>query len=171
MEITCKINIEKVLLATKYANDILQNEDFYERISNKDSFDMSDATPKQISRFLKESDLEFVVKPFKPRGIANKIKYRKTLALTDRRYPNTLFLNVNKLNREAESIAATIIHESIHALDNSVKEFSFGHGDNDASGKGNTAPWWIGNQTYKILKNNNEAGNLDFTGIQEGFIS
>lgn len=95
------------------------------------------------------------------------IKYRKTFAYTDGRFPNTLFLNFKKLDREIEDIAATIIHESIHALDDAEATYTFGHGNNSSAGKDNTAPYWIGNLAYRILKNNQNAPLLAFDQIEE----
>lgn len=167
MRIICNEDNDKIQLSTQLANDVLQNSVFYDRISSRDSFDLSTATPKQISNLLKDSDLNFNIELFRPTGFYNKVKYRKTLAFTDHDFPNTLFINEKKLNRSSESIAATIIHESIHALDHNEVDFTFGHGNNSSKGKGNTAPYWIGNLAYKLFKNDFGAEDLVFDQLEE----
>jgi len=162
MNITLVSNHGKVQTAVEMANSVLNNELFYSRIREKESFDLSTASPAVIADLIQNSDLTFKVDFFYPSGLFQAIKYRKTLAYTDSRYPNTLFLNLKKLNRAEESIAATIIHESIHALDHDAVDYTFGHGNNSAVGKENTAPYWIGNLANKILKGDIEVPLLVF---------
>lgn len=157
---------QKVQNAVDLANSILKNEVFYNKINKKDSFDLSTASPEIIAELIKKSELEFEVELFYPTGW-RRIKYRKTLAYTDHKYPNTLFLNLRKLNREPERIAATIIHESIHSLDHDAEDYTFGHGNNSSKGKANTAPYWIGNLAYKILKNDFDITELVFDQEEE----
>ncbi len=161
MKIIFNDNQPKIQEATDLANSVLGNPIFYTKIKEKDSFDLSTASPQIIADLIEKSNLEFTVDLFYPSGW-RRIKYRKTLAYTDRRYPNTLFLNLRKLKRSPESIAATIIHESIHALDNEAVDYTFGHGNNSSKGKKDTAPYWIGNLAFKILQNDFEAPLLVF---------
>lgn len=147
--------------ATTMANTILGNEEFYQKIRQQEKFDLSTAKPSIIAELIKSSGLEFKVELFYPSGW-RAIKYRNTFAYTDPNYPNTLFLNLKKLDREIEDIAATIIHECIHALDQEAVDYTFGHGNNSPKGKENTAPYWIGNLAYKLLKNDPEAEALVF---------
>lgn len=152
------LNIQQ---AVQMANSILKNEDFYEKIRQISKFDLSTATPYVIADLIANSNLEFKIELFYPSGW-KAMKYRKTFAYTDGNYPNTLFLNLKKLDREIEDIAATIIHEGIHALDNECINYTFGHGNNSSIGKDNTAPYWIGNLAYQILKDNSSAKLLTF---------
>lgn len=152
---------QRVQEATQMANSILKNETFYDNIRRKEKFDLSTASPSIIANLILNSTLVFKVELFYPSGW-RAIKYRKTFAYTDENYPNTLFLNLKKLDREIEDIAATIIHEGIHALDEEAIEYTFGHGNNSSVGKDNTAPYWIGNLAYKILKNDFNAKLLSF---------
>lgn len=140
--------------AVDQSNDLFASEDFYNIIRQKDKFDLSTATPQQVANILKASSLAFTVELFYPNFLT--FRYRKTLAYTDSRYPNRLFLNFKKLNRSSESIAATVIHESIHAVDDSEEQYTFGHGNNSPVGKDNTAPYWIGNLAYKLLTGSSE---------------
>lgn len=152
----------RVTRATEMANRLLGDNDFFQQISEHLSFDFSTASPAQIASLIQNSNLQFHVDLFYPNLLDSLLKYRKTLAYTDKRWPNTLFLNIRKLKRSPESIAATIIHESIHALDREAIDYTFGHGNNSSVGKENSAPYWIGNLAYKILKNDRQAPNLVF---------
>lgn len=153
-----------ILQAVLEANAILQNPEFYEIVAQHDQFDMANISPALISGLMKASTLEFKIRVFRP-TIFTFIKYYKTYAYTDGDYPDTLFLNANKLNRQSAEIAATIIHESVHAI-NDTTTYEFGHGDNSSAGKENTAPYWIGNLAYQLLTGNRPTGNqLGFTGI------
>lgn len=150
----------KVTDAVRMANELLTGDVLYARIRSKEKFELSTATPMEIADLMEASNLEFMVDFFYPSGW-RRIKYAKTLAYTDHQYPNTLFLNLRKLKRSSEQIASTIIHESIHALDHS-SDFTFGHGNNSSKGKSETAPYWIGNEAYKILMKSDVVEELVF---------
>ena len=154
----------RVAQASVLANQLLQDPLFYEKIAQHQRFDLTspNATPEVISELLKNSSLIFNVEIFYPSVFGSLFKYRKTLAYTDARYPNTLFLNFKRLDRDVAEIAATIIHEAIHALDDEQTEFTFGHGNNSSVGKENTAPYWIGNLAYNMLSEHPEEQNLTF---------
>lgn len=170
MKIIFNENLAGVKSATDKSNELLKMEEFYKAISDHPNFDLSNASPKIIAELLKKSDLEFKVEIFYP-NIIQSIKHRKTFAYTDSRFPNTLFLNFKKLDREIEGIAATIIHESIHALDDAEENYTFGHGNNSPKGKHNTAPYWIGNLAYRMLKNAPNAPLLAFDQMEEDNIA
>lgn len=153
MKITFFDEHEIVQKAVQMANSILTNDNFYARIRLEDKFELCSTSPKIIADLIFNSSLEFKVQLYNPKGL-RAVKYRRTLAYTDNNYPNTLFLNLKKIDREIEDIAATIIHESIHALDDECIEHTFGHGNNNSRGKENTAPYWIGDLAYQILKGN-----------------
>jgi hypothetical protein len=144
-------NVPVVAQGVALANQILARPDFYVGIAQQQQFDLSNATPAQVANILRSSPLTFTVDLFTPGLLGGMLRYRKTLAYTDGAYPNTLFLNSRKLNRAAEEIAATIIHESVHAVDDAETTYTFGHGNNSAVGKKNTAPYWIGNYAYQLL--------------------
>jgi len=170
MKITFNENLAGVKSATNKSNELLKMEEFYKAISDHPNFDLSNASPKIIAELLNNSDLEFKVEIFYPNAFQS-IKYRKTFAYTDSRFPNTLFLNFKKLDREIEDIAATIIHESIHALDDAEENYTFGHGNNSPRGKDNTAPYWIGNLAYRMLKNDPNSPLLVFDQMEEDGIA
>jgi hypothetical protein len=166
MKIIFNENISIVKVAIDKSLELLKNPSFYSAISAQSKFDLSTASPKIISDLILNSTLEFKVEIFYP-SVLQALKYRKTFAFTDGRFPNTLFLNFKKLDRASEDIAATIIHESIHALDDSENNYTFGHGNNSPVGKENTAPYWIGNLAFKMLTNNPNAPLLAFDQPEE----
>ncbi|MFT4612405.1 MAG: hypothetical protein ACJA1H_002176 [Glaciecola sp.] len=166
MIIIFKDKHSKVEAATALANSVLKNPMFYDEIRKKNHFDLSTASPSIIADLIKQSNLEFIIDLFYPSGW-RAFKYRKTLAFTDRRFPNTLFFNMKKLRRSPKNIAATIIHECLHFLDNEAIEYTFGHGNNSSKGKQNTAPYWIGNLAHKLLKDNFEAELLVFDQLED----
>jgi hypothetical protein len=167
MKIIFKESHPKVKEAVEMAIEILRNDMFYTKINEKNTFDLSTAAPKTIAKLMKYSNLEFKIDLFFPSSFWDILKYRNTLAYTNAQFPDTLFLNLKKLKRSPESIAATIIHECVHALDNHSKEYTFGHGNNSSIGKENTAPYWIGNLAYKLLLNDFEIKLLLFDQLDE----
>jgi hypothetical protein len=146
---------ENVLVqeAVDKSNELLSGTVLFDHIRSKGSFDSryTNTTSAIIADLIQTSKLEFIIELFYPTRLIDKVRYRKTFAYTDGNFPNTLFLNLKKLNRSYEDIAGTIIHESIHAIDDEQLLYSFGHGDNSPSGKDDTAPYWIGNEAIKIL--------------------
>ena len=60
-----------------------------------------------------------------------------------RRLKKVIQLNNRFLHRDRNEIRATIAHELIHVIDNTVGA-DFGHGGNKNVGKENTAPYWVG---------------------------
>jgi len=165
VKIVFEENHIEVELAVKKANELLSMDDFYNRIKQKESFDLSTATPQQVSDIINSSSLLFAVEFFYPNFL--NFKYRKTFAYTDGRFPNRLFLNYKKLNRSIESIAATIIHEAIHAVDDAEQVYTFGHGNNSPVGKQNTAPYWIGNLALTMLLNSDSPTTIMFDVEEE----
>jgi hypothetical protein len=147
MKVTYAGDHEKILLSVEKANQILINEDFYNRVSAHEAFDYTDEKPTDIASWFKLFDGVVIVKLYK-----SKNPFTRTLAYVSADYPDTVFINSRKLDRDAEEIVNTIIHESIHSLDNSLPNVSFGHGDNSSEGKGNSAPYWIGNLAERLLK-------------------
>lgn len=151
MKITYTGNLEIIKDAIQDALFILRNEDFHILLQAKENFDNSNATGKDISRLIMECTIEATIELYKPVPIP---PWSRANAYTEPKEPTKIFLNKRKLNRSIESIAATIVHEFIHLIDFSSDEFDFGHGDNDSSGKGETAPYWIDICAYEILTGN-----------------
>jgi len=153
-----------VLQAVQEANQLFNGRELYQHIRRKESFDprYTNVSPFIIADLLQNSKLMFNVELFYPSGLISHWKYRKTLGYKDHAFPNTLFLNVKKLDRPIHEITATIIHECVHALDEENQQYSFGHGDNSPKYKGETAPYWIGNEAIRILKGNQAHVGIEF---------
>ena len=144
------------------AHDLLTSSDrFYNLIAEKASFDMATCKPKFISEQLRENynHLRIEVHTYYK-------KFTRALAYFDPRYPNRIYINAAKLGRSLGSIAASVVHEIIHLLDKFIKGEYFGHGDNSAKGKQNTAPYWIDNLAEALVDgkkpdfNNNESSRI-----------
>lgn len=157
---------EVVREAVQKANALLTDTTFLQAIRDKDRFDLSTATPAVIADLIASSELEFSVELFYPNSITQRWKYRNTLGYTDADFPNTVFLNVKRLNRGIAEIVGTIIHECIHALDDANDEYTFGHGNNSPRDKDNTAPYWIGNLAVKCISGDEHA-TVSFSAIDQ----
>jgi hypothetical protein len=137
------------LIVTKAVNDankVLQNSEFYKAIREKNDFTYTKVDPAEIANLIQQSRVRVNVRLYdgEPGSTTN--------AYVTSKYPNTLFLNSDKLNRSSESITNTIIHEVVHAVDASADGIRFGHGTNSRIGKGNSAPYWIGSLAGCISK-------------------
>jgi hypothetical protein len=128
----------KVKQAVELANGILQNPQFYQIIKGKDKFDFTRVPPSEIADLIKASQVRVQVRLYN--GDAGSV----TTAYVTPKHPGVLFLNSDKLGRSVGSIISTMIHETVHAVDAGVEGKRFGHGTNDRTGKGNSAPYWIG---------------------------
>ena len=89
----------------------------------------------------------------------------KRLHIFKKSDPNSIYINTAKLDRSLGSVVATLLHEFIHMVDNYDTLHSYGHGDNSARGKQNTAPYWIDNLAQHhagddIDFNNNESSKI-----------
>lgn len=135
--------------AVEDANFILSLDEFYSKISKKNSFDFSNASGAIVSELIKNSNIIASLDFYKPFPIP---PWSRANAYTTKEAPSTIFLNKRKLRRRSiESIAATIIHEYIHLVDFEQNEYHFGHGSNNNQGKSNTVPYWIDQLAYEIL--------------------
>ena len=139
-------NNPTVAQATENANQLLQDNNFFQQIASHPNFDLATATPSQVASILQNSNFQMTVEFYK-----TLYPFSKALAYDDPAHPLTVHLNQRRLNRSAASICATIIHEAVHAADAMESNFSFGHSDNSSVGKQNTAPYWIDNLAYTII--------------------
>lgn len=141
-----------VTKAAQKANELLQDNNFFQQIATHGKFDMSSATSTEVADVLKNAKFQMMIELYYPPNPLS-----KALAYDDPIHPLTIHLNARRLNRSIASICATIIHESVHAADAMESSFHFGHGDNSSNGKGNTAPYWIDNLAYSIVSNGQPA--------------
>ena len=135
----------KIKKAMNIANEILNNPSFFEKISNHEEFDNTkpiDLNPSEISSFLKNHPKKVYVKTYIGKlGVNAKTKR-----------PTYFRLNRLELRRPTAKIVRTMIHEYVHCIDFSLKEYKFTHKDNnnDNGDEDNTAPWIIGKIAYEM---------------------
>lgn len=142
-------NSELIINAVEDANFVLNSDEFYEKISEIESFDYSNANGKKISELVKRSSIIAKLEFYKSLPIP---PWSRANAYTTKSSPGTIFLNKRKLwKRSPESVASTIIHEYIHLVDHESLDYEFGHGTNDSSGKSNTVPYKIDKIAYELL--------------------
>lgn len=153
-------NITKLIKAKEIANEILMDENFYQKIIEKQSFDMATCPPQIVADYIKthRQTLCCNVKTYKKR-------FSRALAYYTPSRPTDININTAKINRTTGSIVATFIHEYIHMIDDIIEENYFGHGDNKRAGKLNTAPYWIDNLSQSIVTGvtnfkNSESSNI-----------
>lgn len=133
--------------AVETSNQLLRDKTFFDRIRQKDRFDLSNTSPQVIADLMENANGIVTVTLY-----ASVSPFSRALAYEDSRYPGTVFLNTRRLNRSVASICASIIHECVHSVDGSQTQYSFGHGDNSSTGKANTAPYWIDNLAYEMIR-------------------
>jgi hypothetical protein len=138
-----------VNMAVKMANNLLNNNNFYQLIRTYQRFDMSDVTNDMIAALMKRhSTLTITVKTYKPWW-----PWSKAVAMFKPSEPHTVYLSSRRLNRSAASVVGSLLHEYVHLVDNLYSEYSFGHGSNSKYGKENTAPYAIGTMAYQFYNN------------------
>lgn len=148
MNLVLKATEQRFVDAYEKAMLVLQTDVFWNAIKTKERFDFTDVPPYKIAELLHSTNHAIEIISWKPNFILALRKYKKTTAVTGTK--DQIALNVRKIWRPIDHIAGTIIHEAVHAIDYAVEE-RFGHGDNDARGKENAAPYWIGDLAISIL--------------------
>lgn len=138
--------------AINIANRLLKGEgQFFEKIRDVQSFDLSwnkvgvrpvsgaDIVPLYAQK------INVTVERYWPWYV-----WSKALAST---VPGTsiIHLNARSMNRPTEELVATLMHECVHILDKE-KGISFGHGNNYATGKSETAPYRIEKIAIEALR-------------------
>lgn len=142
-------NFENVRRATKLANKLLDNNNFYQIIRSADRFDMSNVTNDMVASLMKRHNkLDITVKTYKPWW-----PWSKAVAMFKPSEPHTVYLSSRRLNRSAASVVGSLMHEYVHLVDNLYSEYSFGHGSNYKHGKEHTAPYAIGTMAYQFYNN------------------
>lgn len=157
MKITYAGKKQKLEDAINYIDDLFDDQDFWQAISDKESFDHSSHSPSQIATYMRDKVESVEVKLYRPSWP----RHRKTNAYTDKRYPNTLFYNSKKLWRSVGSIVNTIVHEYVHSVDfteDGNTHTDYGHGSQSSAGKSDTAPYWIGNLAQQFFDTDYQEG-------------
>lgn len=143
----------KVIKAVDAANELLENTDFYRRIADKPDFAFTSERPIDVAKWIKYSEVSVTVRLY------NGDKESKTNAYVSPERANTIYLNKDKLDRSIGSIAGTLIHETVHSVDRSLKGKKFGHKGNSRQGKQNSAPYWIAGLARCIIEHGRDCGN------------
>jgi hypothetical protein len=155
----------KLIDAIDYIEDLFQDQEFWDAISNHDRFDYTEYAPSKIGGYMQNEEKVVEVRLYRPPFW----KHRRTNAYTDKRYPNTLFYNSKKLWRDVGKIVNTVVHECVHAVDFTDDEHAnidYGHGSQANEGKENSAPYWIGSLAEHFYQEDSNASpQIEMTEI------
>ena len=133
--------------AVQKANDVLNSALLHLKLSEKQSFDESNASGKIISDLIKNSQILAKVELYK-----SPWPWSKANAYTTPLQPDNIYFNSRKLSDySSNDIACTLIHEFVHLVDFESSSYFFAHGSNYSLNKGNTAPYWIDQLAMEIL--------------------
>ncbi len=135
--------LEKVQAASTCANSLLKDPEFFNAIKTKNRFEMADITPSRIADLMYHSDLSMRIVMY--------IASPRVHSYDDCHNPDLIFINVFRGDWTISGIVNTIIHQTVHAVNDLHREFSFSHGDRNILGKENTAPYWIANCAEEML--------------------
>lgn len=155
----------RIIDACAYVDTLASNSHFWDAIRTHPKFDFTDLTPTEIERRLREANATITVKLWKPHFG----RYSRTVAVTDSRYPRTVFYNQNKLNRGVANIVNTIVHEYVHNVDyfdDGNMQIEYGHGSQSAVGKSNSAPYWIGDLAERIYASEKSVPKADLEPLE-----
>ena len=155
MKFVTKSNSVEIVKAMNLFNEIVRTRAFSSMVehcpgSGIQYVPFSNTTGWNINIFLQafikqEADIEIELwKPWNP--------WSKAIAMFDKKYPYTIYLNSRKINRTTSSLVGSIAHEFIHLLDNQSVTLSFGHEGNSSKGKSLSAPYYIGHMTNTLVK-------------------
>ena len=146
--------VEKAVLA---ANELLRNEHFYERIAKQYKFDGADIAPAKIAELMQHAGIQMKVELYYALSPVKNID-----GFDDPGQPNTIHLNIWRIDRPIESLCNTLIHACVHAVNAMYSQYSFGHGDRTLAGKEETAPYKIGWLAQIMLSD----GNTSFLHLE-----
>jgi len=132
--------------AVQMANELLQNEGFFDRIAAHPCFDLANTSPSVVAELMRSAQLKMKLDLYYSLSPSKNIDGYDYID-----DPSVVHTNVWKLQRSAASICNTIIHSCVHAVNALYPQYSFGHGDMLLAGKENTAPYWIGALAQKMV--------------------
>lgn len=140
--------------ATEYCNALYENNDFWEAVGNHPQFDETKITSAEIRDYMRYSNAVTNVHDWTPRG--GSIRYRKTVAVTDRRREFAIFYHSRFFSNSVASKVNTIVHEHVHNIDyfgDSSIDIEFGHAGQSWVGNQGTAPYAIGSLAERFYVN------------------
>lgn len=140
---------KSLLVATEELNNFFLSDRFNTLLLRRDSpFLMSSGVDgKKMVEIFRTWDIQCQIQTYRPWW-----RWSRVLAYYDpRKGAKNIWLNSRKFGRSEASIMGTLAHEYTHLVDNFALN-SFGHGNNSAVGKEETAPYWIGRMVYLEFK-------------------
>lgn len=137
---------ENLRLAVNSVNNLLQQDYFYHGIEKHSGFDMCTISANELASLMRTVDVSMKINLYYSLS-----PFNKAVSFDDTNDPTVIHLNKWTLNRPVESICNTLMHHCVHAVNSCFPQFEFGHGDCNAEGKDNTAPYWIAGYAQRIL--------------------
>lgn len=139
---------ERLKDAVDWANQYFASNDFVKDIRSVEKYEHSNITPAQIADLFGH---------FSTRNIQIEVKlsyfgwfYKNVLGRTVG--DGFVYVNSSGLNRQTWSVAATVVHEASHVVDQYFPKASFGHGSNSSKGKGKSFPYFIDERAEAWIK-------------------
>ena len=130
-------------MAVNCANSLLKNPKFYQYISEKNEFDMADASPSCIAEMIRNAEIKMRVIMY--------VASPRVHGYDDPYNPDLIHINVFRNDWTISGIVNTIMHQMVHAVNELNQNYRFSHGDRCSEGKQNTAPYWIANCAEELL--------------------
>jgi hypothetical protein len=127
------------------ANELLQSLQFYADIKAHPTFKFADCSPAVIADLIFNATIGMTVELYfddNPR----------VFGYDDTVHPEIIHINSNRNEFNVPALANTMIHETVHAVNNLNQQYYFGHHGNSSWGKENTAPYWIGNHAEQLIR-------------------
>lgn len=125
MQVIYSGKIEKVVQAVYFVNILFQDNDFWQSIAEKNTFDDTRYSGSDIVGFMRSTSdpIEvFVVRPKNP--------FTSATGYNNSRYPSRIFLYSHRLSRDIGALVETIVHECVHSADRTSDgnpRIDFGH--------------------------------------------
>lgn len=141
--------------AVARVNALFLDVHFYEAICRQEQFDMCDISPARLAGLIRSTRMDMKVDFY-----YSVFPFSKAVTYDDPENPQTIWLNKWNLDRSAASIANTLMHQCIHAVNTRYPELYFGHGDNNSYQKEDTAPYWIASLAQRMIQNDNSETEL-----------
>ncbi len=135
--------IPEIIQATQKANELLKSPAFFDAIRAHASFDMANVSPAVVATLMGEATVTMIIEMYFSRN-------RRVFGYDDPAHPEIIHINQNRNEFNVPALVNTMLHETVHAVDDLNPEASFGHGDNSSAGKENTAPYWIGSLAERM---------------------
>lgn len=134
--------------AVEWANKYFESEDFEKDILSISKYDNSNVEPKKLVEL-------FRIFSSLNRKVEVKCTYfgfwsRNVLGRTVGN--GYAYVNSSNVHRHIWSLAATVVHESTHIVDEYFPDVYFGHGDNSPNGKARSFPYFIDEKAENWIK-------------------